>query len=83
MELPHEEFAAGLSDGGHLQDGRGRQEDLDVVFGNDDFSRVGKVDQQGEGQRIQIMDRHLLLVLLHQVVCTSMKKKGMCLLLHY
>ena len=68
VELPHEELAAGLPHGGHLEDGGGGEKDLDVVLADRQLARVGEVHQQSEGQGVQVVDRDVGQVLLGHVV---------------
>jgi hypothetical protein len=42
---------------------------LDVVLGDDDLAGVGEVDEEGESQHVDVVNRHLRLVLLYQIVC--------------
>ena len=43
VELPHEELAAGLPHRGHLEDGGGGEEHLDIVLADRELARVGEV----------------------------------------
>ena len=44
---------------------------LNVVLRDDDLSGVAEVDEQREREDVDVVDGHLRLVLLHQVVCNN------------
>ena len=44
---------------------------LNVVLRDDDLSGVAEVDEQRESEDVDVVDGHLRLVLLHQVVCNN------------